>query len=148
MKKSRDNVLVGIVIAFAVLVLVVGSLWLARGGLSKGYPLYARFTWGANLKPGSPVWVSGATMGYVSDVNFQADGTLLVELRITSDQPIPRTQSRRRSSPNGLFGDVAVNFTPIGRASRYAAGDTVVQRPAGRGDRGADGESGFDKRQE
>jgi phospholipid/cholesterol/gamma-HCH transport system substrate-binding protein len=41
MKKRRDEVLVGLVISVAVIVTVLGSLWLARGGLSKGYPLYA-----------------------------------------------------------------------------------------------------------
>lgn len=125
MPKTRDNILVGFVIAVAVVVAVVGSLWLARGGLSKGYPLYARFKWGAGLKTGSPVWVSGAAMGYVSDVRFRPDGTLLTELRITSAQPIPQG-SVAKVVPNGLFGDVAVNFTPVMAAQRYAAEDTVV----------------------
>lgn len=125
MPKTRDNILVGFVIAVAVVVAVVGSLWLARGGLSKGYPLYARFKWGAGLKTGSPVWVSGAAMGYVSDVKFRPDGTLLTELRITSAQPIPKG-SVAKVVPNGLFGDVAVNFTPVMAPQRYASEDTVV----------------------
>jgi len=125
MPKTRDNILVGLVIAIAVITAVVGSLWLARGGLSKGYPLYAQFKWGAGLKTGSPVWVSGASVGYVSDVSFRPDGTLQTELRITSPQPIPRG-SVARVVPNGLFGDVAVNFTPIMAPQRYAANDTVA----------------------
>jgi phospholipid/cholesterol/gamma-HCH transport system substrate-binding protein len=125
MPKTRDNILVGLVIAVAVVVAVVGSLWLARGGLSKGYPLYADFKWGAGLKTGSPVWVSGAAVGYVSDVAFRPDGTLQTELRITNTQPIPKG-SVARVVPNGLFGDVAVNFTPIMAPQRYAANDTVV----------------------
>ena len=48
MKKRRDEVLVGIVVAAAIAVVVLGSLWLARGGLSKGYPLYVKFPWGAS----------------------------------------------------------------------------------------------------
>jgi len=125
MKQKRDEILVGVVIAVAVLLGVVGSLWLARGGLSKGYPLYANFTWGAGLKVGAPVWVSGATVGYVSDVQFRTDGTLLTELRIRSPQPIPRG-SPATVVPNGLFGDVAVGFTPIVASGVYKAGDTVV----------------------
>lgn len=125
MKKTRDDILVGVVITVALAVAVVGSLWLARGGLSKGYPLYARFPWGAGLKTGAPVWVSGASVGYVSDVRFRPDGTLLTELRVQSPQPIPRG-SRASIVPNGIFGDVAVNFTPVASGGRYASGDTVL----------------------
>ncbi len=132
MKKTRDDILVGVVILVAVILAVVGSLWLARGGLSKGYPLYARFKWGAGLKTGSPVWISGAQVGYVSDVQFRPDGSLLTELRIQSSQPIPRP-SPATVVPNGLFGDVAVNFTPIHSTARYVEGDTVATTapPAG-----------------
>lgn len=132
MPKTRDNILVGVVITVAVTLAVVGSLWLARGGLSKGYPLYVRFPWGAGLKPGTPVWVSGAGVGYVSDVQFRPDGALFTELRIQSPQPIPRG-STATVVPNGYFGDVAVNFTPIRSSERYQAGDTVVAGPVGPG---------------
>jgi phospholipid/cholesterol/gamma-HCH transport system substrate-binding protein len=128
MKKNRDDILVGLVIVVGLVSAIVGSLWLARGGLSKGYPLYARFAWGAGLKTGSPVWVSGAAVGYVSDVQFRPDGTLLTQLRITSSQPIPR-QSPASVVPNGIFGDVAVNFTPRQSGARYAQGDTVASGP-------------------
>lgn len=126
--KKRDEILVGVVIAVAVVLGIVGSLWLARGGLSKGYPLYAKFAWGAGLKTGAPVWVSGASVGYVADVNFEADGTLLTELRITTDQPIPKG-SPATVVPNGLFGDVAIEFTPVRATGQYAKDDTVVSGP-------------------
>ncbi|MEO8945524.1 MAG: MlaD family protein, partial [Gemmatimonadaceae bacterium] len=103
MKKTRDDVLVGVVIILGLAIAIVGSVWLARGGLSKGYPLYARFAWGAGLKTGAPVWVSGASVGYVSDVRFRPDGTLMTELRITSKQPIPKG-SPAVVVPNGIFG--------------------------------------------
>lgn len=132
MRKTRDDILVGVVIVLGLLVAIVGSLWLARGGLSKGYPLYAKFAWGAGLKTGAPVWVSGATVGYVSDVNFRPDGTLLTELRITSSQPIPK-ESPASVVPNGIFGDVAVNFTPKASGAKYVEGDTVVSGPVAAG---------------
>jgi len=125
MKQTRDTILVGVVITVAVILAVVGSLWLARGGLSKGYPLYVRFPWGAGLKTGAPVWVSGAGVGYVSDVRFQADGSLFTELRIQSPQPIPKG-SPATVVANGFFGDVAVNFTPAHTNAHYVANDTVV----------------------
>jgi phospholipid/cholesterol/gamma-HCH transport system substrate-binding protein len=132
MKKTRDDILVGVVIVLGLLVGIIGSVWLARGGLSKGYPLYAKFAWGAGLKTGAPVWVSGAAVGYVSDVEFRPDGTLLTQLRITSSQPIPK-QSPASVVPNGIFGDVAVNFTPKPSGAKYAEGDTVVSGPPSAG---------------
>ncbi len=132
MKKTRDDILVGVVIVVGLVIAVIGSLWLARGGLSKGYPLYARFAWGAGLKTGAPVWVSGAAVGYVADVQFRPDGSLLTQLRITSDQPIPKP-SPATVVPNGIFGDVAVNFTPRPSGTRYVEGDTVVSGPAAAG---------------
>ena len=130
MKKSRDDVLVGLVIAVAFVIAIVGSLWLARGGLTKGYPLYANFTWGSGLKTGAPVWVSGADVGYVAGVEFRPDGSLRTELRITSEQPIPKG-SPATVVPNGLFGDVAVNFTPMHGTERYKSGETVTSgKPA------------------
>ena len=125
MKQTRDNILVGVIIVVGVVIAAVGSLWLARGGLSKGYPLYVRLAWGAGLKTGAPVWVSGASVGYVADVQFRADGSLLTELRIQSSQPIPRG-SAATVVPNGFFGDVAVNFTPVSNPQRYNPGDTVL----------------------
>lgn len=132
MKKTRDDVLVGVVIVVGLVLAIVGSLWLARGGLSKGYPLYARFAWGAGLKTGAPVWVSGASVGYVSDVRFRPDGTLLTELRITGSQPIPKL-SPAVVVPNGIFGDVAVNFTPMRSGAPYVENDTVVSGPPAAG---------------
>lgn len=132
MRKTRDDILVGVVITVALALAAVGSLWLARGGLSKGYPLYAKFKWGAGLKTGAPVWVSGAAIGYVSDVQFRPDGSLLTELRVQSDQPIPKN-SPATVIPNGIFGDVAVNFTPVMTGGRYVAGDTVVTGPPAAG---------------
>lgn len=132
MKKTRDDILVGLVITAAIILAIVGSLWLARGGLTKGYPLYANFSWGSGLKTGAPVWVSGADVGYVSNVQFRPDGALLVELRVTSEQPIPKG-SEAKVVANGLFGDMAVNFTPILVNQRYTAGDTVVAGPVAPG---------------
>ena len=48
--KRRDEVLVGIFVTVAVAVLIIGTIWLTRGGLSRGYSLYTRFLWGQALK--------------------------------------------------------------------------------------------------
>ena len=47
--KRRDEVLVGLLLTAGLIVAILGTIWLSRGGLNSGYPLYARFDWGAGL---------------------------------------------------------------------------------------------------
>jgi len=123
--KTRDEVLVGLVITVAVIVTVLGSLWLARGGLSKGYPLYAKFPWGAGLKQGQPVLLVGVNVGYVDQVDLHQDGILVTTLRIQNHYKVPVT-SKAAVIPNGIFGDQAVALTPSRPEPRsFNEGDTV-----------------------
>jgi phospholipid/cholesterol/gamma-HCH transport system substrate-binding protein len=128
--KRRDEVTVGILITVAVVVLVLGTLWLARGGLRSGYPLYTRFAWGQNLKQGQPVLLAGVNVGYVGDVSLRRDGYLNVMLRIDDQYSVPKG-SNAVVKPIGIFGDVAIALnppTPLPTQS-YAAGDTVPPGP-------------------
>ena len=131
--KTRDEILVGLVVTVAVVVTVIGSLWLARGGLSKGYPLYAKFPWGAGLKQGQPVLLVGVAAGYVDNVDLHQDGTLVTTLRIQKNYQVPIT-SRATVIPNGIFGDMAVALTPSKPDPRsYKPGDTVPIGPSSAG---------------
>jgi phospholipid/cholesterol/gamma-HCH transport system substrate-binding protein len=125
MKRSNE-VTVGVLVTVATVVLVLGTLWLARGGLKPGYPLYTRFTWGQNLKQGQPVLLAGVTVGNVGDVNLEREGYLEVMLRIDDKYTIPKG-STAVVKPIGIFGDVAVALTPPTPvpAASYAAGDTI-----------------------
>ncbi|HEY9226398.1 MAG TPA: MlaD family protein [Gemmatimonadaceae bacterium] len=128
--KRRDEVSVGIVITISVIVLILGTLWLVRGGLKSGYPLYTRFQWGQNLKQGQPVLLAGVSVGYVGDVNLRRDGYLDVLLRIDDKYTIPKGSTAAVKAV-GIFGDVAVALTPptpVPQAS-YASGDTVASGP-------------------
>jgi len=128
--KRRDEVLVGLLVTAAIIVTIVGSLWLARGGLSKGYPLYAKFPWGAGLKQGQPVLLVGVNVGYVDQVELRQDGTLVTTLRITDDYKVPVT-SKAAVVPNGIFGDMAVAVTPSRPDPKsFKAGDTVPIGPS------------------
>lgn len=129
--KRRDEVSVGILITVAVAVLLMGVLWLARGGLSSGYPLYARFAWGQNLKQGQPVLLAGVNIGYVDDVQLQPDGYLDVVMRINNQYKVPRT-AKATVRAVGFFGDVAVALTPkLGGDLRttFTEGDTIPAGP-------------------
>ena len=128
--KRRDEVTVGILITVAAIVLILGTLWLARGGLRSGYPLYTRFVWGQNLKQGQPVLLAGVNVGYVGDVTLRRDGYLDVMLRIDDQYSIPKG-SNAVVKPIGIFGDVAIALTPPTplTSASYAAGDTVPPGP-------------------
>jgi phospholipid/cholesterol/gamma-HCH transport system substrate-binding protein len=128
--KTRDEILVGLVVTAAIVVTIVGSLWLARGGLSKGYPLYAKFPWGAGLKQGQPILLVGVNVGYLDEVELHQDGTLVTTLRIQKDYQVPVT-SKATVVPNGIFGDMAVALTPSKPDPRaFKPGDTVPIGPS------------------
>ena len=114
----------------AAAVAIVGTIWLTRGGLSSGYPLYTRFAWGQNLKQGQPVQLAGVSVGYVDEVQLGDDGYLDVVLRVEDQYKIPRT-STASVVPVGIFGDVAVALTPKAPSRiAYDAGDTVPVGPS------------------
>jgi phospholipid/cholesterol/gamma-HCH transport system substrate-binding protein len=128
--KTRDEVLVGLIVTAAIVVTVLGSLWLARGGLSKGYPLYAKFPWGAGLKQGQPVLLVGVNVGYVDQVDLHQDGTLVTTLRIQKSYQVPVT-SKATVVPNGIFGDMAIAVTPSRPdAKSFKPGDTIPIGPS------------------
>lgn len=124
--KRGNEVSVGILIIIAVIVLITGTLYLARGGLSPGYPLYTRFPWGQNLKQGQPVLLAGVTVGYVGDVQLRRAGYLDVLIRVKDEYHVPKG-STATVKAIGIFGDVAVALTPPNPAPAqdYAPGDTV-----------------------
>jgi phospholipid/cholesterol/gamma-HCH transport system substrate-binding protein len=128
--RRRDEVFVGILLTVAAGVAIVGTIWLTRGGLSKGYPLYTRFAWGQNLKQGQPVQLAGVSVGYVDDVELRDDGYLDVVLRVENKYKIPRS-SRAAVVPVGIFGDVAVALQPRAPSQvHYNPGDTVPAGPS------------------
>jgi len=127
--RTRDNALVGVVLVLALIALAVGTLYLARGGLQSGYPLYLRVPWGAGIKQGQTVFLAGADVGYVGNVDLRRDGTLVITLRINKRFRVPEGTTAI-IEPNGFFGDVDVALHVARPTVSYIApGDTV---PAGK----------------
>ncbi len=124
--KRRDEVLVGIVATIALLLAVVGSLFLARGGLLPGYAVYGLFPWGSGLRQGQPVMLSGVAIGYVGDVDIIPTGGLIVEMRIYKQYHIPKG-TVTKVAPNGFFGDMMIAMQPSEVTTEvYATGDTII----------------------
>ena len=131
--KKRDDVLVGIVMLVAIIVAIVGSLWLARGGLSKGYPLYAKFPWNSGLKQGQPVLLAGVNVGYVDEVDLRQDGTVLTTFRVGKKFKVPAGTTATVVA-NGIFGDMAIALTPKGpNPNSIPPEDTVPVGPSAPG---------------
>jgi phospholipid/cholesterol/gamma-HCH transport system substrate-binding protein len=125
MKRSNE-ILVGITATIALIIAVIGSLYLARGGLQPGYKLYAKFTWGAGLKQGQPVLLSGVNVGYVHGVEIRSDGVLIVELRVRKEYRIP-IGTTATIEPNGFFGDQLVALHPDKpNPVAFTPGDTLL----------------------
>lgn len=123
--KRRNEVLVGGLTIAALVVLIVGGVWLARGGLSPGYPLYATFPWGSGLKQGQPVQLAGVTIGFVDNVALRMDGRLVVRMGIRREYRVPTT-STATVEPNGIFGDQLVAISPSAPTqATFATGDTI-----------------------
>jgi phospholipid/cholesterol/gamma-HCH transport system substrate-binding protein len=124
MKRSNE-VLVGITATAALILAVIGSLYLARGGLQPGYKLFVKFTWGAGLKQGQPVLLSGVNVGFVNGVEIRPDGLLIVQLRVRKQYRIP-LGTTATIEPNGFFGDQLVALHPDKpNPETYSPGDTL-----------------------
>lgn len=131
--KKRDDVLVGLVMLVAIIVAITGSLWLARGGLSKGYALYAKFPWSSGLKQGQPVLLAGVNVGYVDEVKLRQDGTVLTTFRVGKEYQVPQGTVATVVA-NGIFGDMAIALTPVRPNPRsIPENDTVPVGPSAPG---------------
>ena len=133
MKKRRDEVLVGLLLAAAVVIGIGGTVWIARGGLSRNYDMYARFPWGAGLKRGQQVLLAGVQIGFVDRVDLDPNGTLLVDIKVQQQYRIPEG-STASVEANGIFGDQLIAVKPVLGATEFmSAGDTI---PVGKGSPG------------
>lgn len=131
--KRRDEVTVGVLITVAVIVLVVGTLWLVRGDLRSGYPLFTRFAWGQGVRQGQKVMLAGVTIGSVTDVRLRDDGFLDVDFRVQTAYKVPRT-AVAEVFPIGIFGDAAIALKAPGpHPEAFQPGDTVPSRNAASG---------------
>ena len=125
--KRRNEVLVGLFLTVALTIGILGTIWLVRGGFRQGYPLYAIFNWGANLRVGQPVRLAGVQVGYVGHVELQDNGTLYVTLQLEDGRRVP-ANAQATVVPVGIFGDAEIALQASPSAQSFSEGDTV---PAG-----------------
>ena len=127
--RRRDEVLVGLFTTVAIIILALTSIWLVRGGLNRGYLLHSRFSWGAGIKQGAPVWLVGVTVGTVDKVDLDPRGTLLITYRIRKEHSVPvgsvatrpyRSATARRNwwAESPSMDVVLLMIAPIGSGRR------------------------------
>jgi phospholipid/cholesterol/gamma-HCH transport system substrate-binding protein len=123
--KRRDEFLVGLLTAAGIIIAILGTVWLSRGGLRQGYPLYAEFQWGAGLKRGQPVLLVGVNAGYVDRVELHQDGRLVTTMRIDNEYRVPLGTTATVVA-QGIFGDRAIALTPVApNPVAHQPGDTI-----------------------
>jgi len=130
MKRSNE-VIVGVFVTVAIVVGVVGTLWLARRGFSKSYPMYAQFDWGNNLKTGQPVELAGVQIGAVDHVTLNPAGYLDVTMEIDKQWKIPEGTSATVQN-EGFFGDKSIALHPCRRPQATVGAEGAAPIPAAR----------------
>lgn len=119
MAEQGNEYRVGVTLAVAGVVLVVGILWL--GGVKFGddrYEIGVVFTEVAGLAPGDKVTMAGLEAGEVLDLKL-ANGKVLADLEIDEDIRIP-IDSRISVASYGLIGAKNVSIRP-------GVSDTYIQ---------------------
>ena len=130
MTRGRD-ILVGVVILAAVVVTVVGTLWLQDVGWGQDMrTIEARFLEVGQLMEGNDVKVRGVSIGRVREIRVEPDGQAVhVTMRIQSDVQLPE-EPVVILSPESMFGDWQAQITSRARFPRYtfteAPGENVL----------------------
>jgi phospholipid/cholesterol/gamma-HCH transport system substrate-binding protein len=86
---------------------------------------YAVFEEVSGLRGGSPVRIAGIDVGSVSDVEFQRDGRIRVNIEVREDSAqFVRRGSTASIGSKGLLGDQLINLT-VGEGEQLPAGEEI-----------------------
>jgi phospholipid/cholesterol/gamma-HCH transport system substrate-binding protein len=119
----KQEVTVGGLVLVAIGVFIAGTMWLGGKSFSTAPPVVIMFPDAGTLKRGSPVRVSGVSMGTVESIVLEDVGKVRVGLSL-SKQIVPKADATARLSSIGLVGDVVVNLNP--GTSAEILGDRVI----------------------
>ena len=107
----KQEVTVGALVLIGVGLFVAGTMWLGGSGLGRSPNVSVSFPDAGTLKRGSPVKVSGVTLGNVADITYQGYGKVLVRLDL-DEQIAPRKDASATLATIGLVADAVVRFNP------------------------------------
>lgn len=122
MHSYHKEATVGALVLVALAAFFAGTLWL-RGKTLSAPELHILFADVGNLKEGAPVRVSGASVGRVEEIVFEAVGK--VNVGITFSVPITPLRSATATIGSvGMLGDAVINLDP-GQGEPLAQGATI-----------------------
>ncbi len=108
MKRSSD-LLVGLVVTAALVVVVLGAMWLSDRPIGEQWRLHtARFRTVGNMGVGAPVTVRGVRVGQVEAIRLANDGWVEADLRVSGDAALPERPAVI-AAPSSLFGEWAAS---------------------------------------
>ena len=112
----KREVTVGAMVLAAIVLFVVGALWLGGKSIGGADDLTTiQFAQVGNLKEGSPVLISGVNKGKVEQIRLIEPGNVRVMISL-ADDVVPKADASARIVSISALGEVAIAFDP-GRSS-------------------------------
>ena len=106
----QREVTVGGLVLLGITLFILGTMWLSGQSFGSGGHLPIRFPEIGNLKTGSPVTVSGVSVGRVEQIELRSLNDVLVTVGL--DKVEPKTDAKATIVSVGLVGDVAIVLDP------------------------------------
>src|ERR1041384_6228517 len=126
----KQEVTVGALVLVGVALFVAGTMWLGGRGFFAGPGGRVALPGAGTLKRGSPVKVSGVTLGSVSDIEFREFGNVLVQITLDS-RVRPRSDASARLASVGLVAGPGIKSNPVPPPPRTPTPGTAADpRPA------------------
>ena len=132
MKKYTMETTVGIFVVIGLLAIAYMTVKLGHVSflVEDTYPLYAKFTTVAGLRPGNYVEMYGIEVGRVGRLTMdQENGVAVVELRINNGVKV-YGDAVVSIKTEGLIGDRYVHIDPGGAAEELKPGETITETQA------------------
>jgi phospholipid/cholesterol/gamma-HCH transport system substrate-binding protein len=122
---TKREIAVGALALAGVVLFFGGTLLLKGGNLGSGQPWHVLFTDVNGLKRGSPVQISGFSVGHVTDIKLLRPGEVEVTFVLPEEMPLMSDAVIRVASV-GLVGDVLLTVDP-GRSPDQLDPDQAVR---------------------
>jgi phospholipid/cholesterol/gamma-HCH transport system substrate-binding protein len=127
-KKYSKEFIVGLIVFLSILILYWGISFLKGSDIfSTSTKVYAVYQKVDGLNKSQPVVISGFQVGHITNMQFHPrnDGSVIVEMSITSDYPI-YTNSIARITSTDFLGGKAIELIPGNNMQLVKTGDTLI----------------------
>lgn len=121
----KQEVTVGGLVLLGAALFLGGTLWLSGRRLPGSAAVAVSFADAGTLKRGSPVKVSGVTLGTVEKIEFLGYGRVLAHLSLDA-RVTPREDAAAVLATVGLVADAVIKFNPGTATGALVAGTVIV----------------------